>query len=154
MKMKRKLIIASVFLLLVVGFLVYLKFYYPKNRDTLLHRLKIALFDENSITVRGDGVKINDNAIKVTWSSEFIKEKVIWENGEKVGEIDNEYGPQGFNVYYYDQLIGGLDHMKTNNWHTHHYSIKLHFLDANHTMGFDFRAYGPNSRIEKNVRKE
>lgn len=155
MKRNRKILsITLLITLMSVGFLFYLKFYYPKNKDTIMHRLKISLFDENDITVKGDGVKINDNAIKVTWDSDCVPEKVIWENGEKVGVIDNEYGPQGFDVYYYDKLIGSTGHWKTNNWHTHSYTIELHYLDANHTIGFNFKADGPNQTIEKDIHLE
>lgn len=145
MKRNRKTLISAIALVwITAGFLFYLKFYYPSNQDTILHRVKIGFYDENYISVRGDGVKIMDDKIKVVWSSDFVKDKVIWEKGKHVGTIENEYGPQGFSVYYSDQLIGHVTHMKTNNWHTHSYRIKLKFLDANHTMGFDFRADGPN----------
>jgi len=152
MKRNHKMLFVLIgFILLSTVFLFYLKFYYPNNKDTALQRLKILIFDENHITVEGDGIKINDNAIKVTWSSEFVEDKVIWENGDKVGIINNEYDPQSFNVYYYDKLIGSVGHMKTNNWHTHNYKIELHYLDANHTIGFDFTADGPNQITEKNI---
>lgn len=149
---KRKLLsIAILFVLIGTGFLFYLKFYYPNNRDTALQRLKIMLFNENAISVRGDGVKINDNAIKVIWHSDLVEDRVIWDKGKRVGVIDNEYGPQSFEVLYYNKRIGFASHMKTNNWHTHSYHFKVHFLDAHHTIGFDFRADGPNQRIEKNI---
>ena len=145
MKYKRKLLLTAVVLsLAVTPFLFYLKFYYPSNQDTVLHRLRISLFDENYISVHGDGVKINDDKITVVWSSQFVKNKIIWKNGKQVDEIDNEYGPQGFTVYYYGELVGSVGHMKTNNWHTHSYKIKLHYLDSSHTIGFDFSADGPN----------
>lgn len=151
---RKILLVLIVLILLSSGFLFYLKFYYPNNQDTAIQRLKILLFNENHFTVEGDGVKINDNAIKVTWSSDFVEDKVIWENGKKIGVIDNEYSPQGFDVYYYDKLIGSVGHMKTNNWHTHNYKIVLHYLDANHTIGFDFIANGPNQKTEKNIHQE
>ncbi|MDC0257849.1 hypothetical protein OAK35_03795 [Crocinitomicaceae bacterium] len=132
-------------------FLFYLKFFYPDNKDTALHRLKILLFDENNIVVMAAENEIDERAIKVTWSSDFVKSKVIWKNGKKVGAVDNEYGPQGFEVFYYNKLIGGVSHMKTNNWHTHSYKIELHYLDTNKTIGFDFTAVGPNRKTEKNI---
>lgn len=148
---RNQISLAIVCVLFTTGFLIYLKFYYPNNQDTGLQRLKIMLFDENYLAVQGDGVKINENEIKVIWNSERRKGKVIWENGEKVGVIGNEYGPQNFEVFYYNKRIGGVSHMKTNNWHTHSYHIKVHFLDAKHTVGFDFRADGPNQKTEKNI---
>ncbi len=152
MSRKRK-ILSTVFIiiLLCAGFLFYLKFYYPNNQDTALQRLKIFLFDENNITVEGDGVKISDDGIKVIWSSEVVKGKVIWENEEQVGSIENVYGPQTFSVYYYNRLVGTAYHLETSNWHTHDYTIKLHFLDANHTVGFDFNAEGPDRLTLKTI---
>lgn len=152
MSRKRKILsIVLVFILMITGFLFYLKFYYPNNVDTVLLRVKLSLFDENYITVKGDSVKINDNEIKVTWSCDGVKERVIWENGEKVGVIENEYGPQNFKVFYYGKLIGHAGNWKTNNWHTHSYIIELHYLDANHTIGFDFKAIGPDDICRTNI---
>lgn len=111
------------------------------------------LFDENPLSVKvEDG--LDPNAVKVTWQSESGKETVIWQNGEKVNTIGNEYGKQTFKVYYQDQLLGKRHQFKTNNWHTHIYKVQVHYLFDSDIVVFDFSAEGPDKVKEENVGQE
>ena len=111
------------------------------------------LFDENPLSVKvDDGLDVN--AVKVTWQSESGKETVIWQNGEKVNAIGNEYGKQTFKVYYQDQLLGEVHQFKTNNWHTHIYKVQVHYLKNADVLVFDFSADGPNKVKKENEVKE
>lgn len=150
--MKKKLkLYGFIFIILSVVFFLFLKFYPIPQKNTFLYRTKLVLFDENPITVTGDGVKLNDDAIRVSWQTDFTKETIIWENGEQQTSINNEYGNHIFKVYYYDSLVGQVVHLRTNNWHAHHFHFHLHYLNVDHDIGFDFMADGNNGYEETDI---
>jgi len=139
--MMKKLLVF--FIIIITLSILVLKYAYPRNEDGIMHRLRILLFDENPVKVICEDGIITDD-VSITWSADFVSEKTIWSYNTHHTRIGNEYGSQGFNIYLNDSKFCRVNHMKTNNWHTHRYTFKIYKNVLGDTL-VDFTVEGPNA---------
>lgn len=110
-----------------------------RNQDNLIGKLQNLLINQNSVLVTGINIDLDKVSIKCIESN-----RMIFENGKKVSNIENEYGGDNFEVFYDDKLIGKSGIFKTNWFHTHDYFFKI--LKIKNELKFDFKVKGPNQK--------
>lgn len=137
--MKKKL---SIIIILIISGLVILKFVSKPfvNNDSTLGRISNLLNNNNIIYINCEG--ITKEEVRITWSSDTGKSKIVFRSGNNVGRIGHEYGNNSFTIYLNNKLEFRVNHFKTNNWHSHKYKFKI--VKDNQKYKIKFIADGPN----------
>ena len=110
-----------------------------RNQDDLLSKLQNLLINQNTVLVTGANINLEKVSIKCIETNQMI-----FENGKKVSNIENEYGGDNFEVFYDNKLIGKSGIFKTNWFHTHDYFFKINKLKND--LIFEFKVKGPNQK--------
>lgn len=108
--------------ILFLGGLVYLKFA-CRNSDSVRAHISNLVFNNNTIILDCSGIERND--VDVFWKDDGETKKLIINSGQQIGQIRNEYGPNGLEVIIENDKIFKVGHWKTANWHSHDYRISL-----------------------------
>ena len=110
------------------------------NEDSVLGRISNQLNANNKITLECQGLEPSD--VDITWDTELSKSKTIIHEGQLIGKIGHEYGPNKFTVNINDKPILSFSHFKTNNWHYHNYDFSV--LIKGDSISIHFSAIGPD----------
>ena len=107
-------------LLGIVLLSLYINFYVEGRRDNFFSKVKVFVFDTNSLSVESDkNFDINKIMIK------DFQNNILFENGIVKNKIQNEYGDMIFDFYYENKQFARVGHFKTNWWHSHDYYFSL-----------------------------
>lgn len=140
--MRKIIIILEVLILLVFSIWGLIRISNSRNTDSILTRISNIVNVNNKLDLKFRN--IDSNKIRISWTSEDSKEKVIFEHQEKIAKIGYNYGPNTFNFYYDGKLISTVSQFKKNNWHSHDYSIEL--IKDEEKFRLLFVANGPDYR--------
>jgi len=142
MKPRYYLVTFFTILTIIIGVFKFSNF---RNTSSFLSHISNILNDNNNIKVVCKN--INNQKLTIKWISEQSGDKLIFSDGKQSGRINNEYGKNGFIIYYKDKEICNCGHFKTNDWHTHDYYFSL---QNNHdTILLEFEASGPDYEFNK-----
>lgn len=110
------------------------------NHDTILGRISNVLNTNNLVKLKCVGLA--KSSINISWSSEMNNSEKIIQEGEKVGKVGHEYGPNNFLVSINNMPGISFSHFKTNNWHAHNYSFRI--IAIQDSISICFSAIGPD----------
>ena len=137
--MKRRIIL--LLLISSVSFVIYINYFVENNKDSFISKLKVFVFDCNSLEVNCECVELeNQFVIKDNF------DRVVYKNGSSASKIKNEYGHTVFYFYLNDSIIARAGHFKTNWWHVHNYTFNI----SRDTI-IDFDIEGKNKNTDKFV---
>ena len=134
--MKRKnIIILSIALICICGIIIIRVGLFRKSENEILQVFN-KVFAGNSLTVnQTDSIDINKITI-------LISDKVVFQGGHFLNNIEDEYGGPNFDIFYGDKLIGKAFHYNTNDWYVNKYVFNF-FIEKCQTR-FTFESMGKN----------
>lgn len=137
--MKKKIIL--LLLIASASFVIYINYFVEGRKDSFMSKLKVFVFDHNSLEVNCEGTELENQLI--------IKDnfdRVVYKNSSSASKIKNEYGHTVFYFYLNDSIIARAGHFKTNWWHVHSYTFNI-----NHDTIIVFNIEGKNRNTDKFV---
>ena len=136
-----------IFILLtsIILFLFYVNFAFEGRKDNLMSKLKVFIFDNNSLNVESENNHII-NSLKIIDNYD----RTLFENGETKNRIQNEYGHTLFNIYLDNEYYAKAGHFKTNWWHTHDYKFIVKKINGRNIIKLNI--VGPNSTNDNFVK--
>ena len=142
-----KMIKKTIFILLtsIILFLLYVNFAVEGRKDNLMSKLKVFIFDNNSLNVESENNHII-NSLKIIDNYD----RTLFENGETKNRIQNEYGHTLFNIYLDNEYYAQAGHFKTNWWHTHDYKFIIKKINGRNIIELNIE--GPNSTNDNFVK--
>jgi antitoxin component YwqK of YwqJK toxin-antitoxin module len=135
-KSKKVIITLIVISISFIALKLILKSY--RNTDTILCRISNILNENNGFAIQTSG--LDQNKLEIIWINE-MNQKHIYSNGKQIAKIDHEYGKNGFEIQVNPSTKFNVGHIKTKNWTSHNYTIKINKDSTEYKI--EFIANGP-----------
>lgn len=119
-------------LVLTIGVGLFVQLGFVRNKDTVLTKLHVLTFNDNTISV-----EINP---EINPKSLIIKDQsgsVIYKNGQLRENLHNEYGHVLFSFYDDEKIFAQAGHFKRNWWFTHDYQILIEKENGDFKINLD-----------------
>ncbi len=142
MKKKHIIIFIGIFAAAILSSYVILRFHTFKGDDNILDKLQATFISRNKIIVTGKNIDLDKVIIKRCGEEDNVQ--VVYQDGEQISSIENEYGYDSYDIYYNQQPVATAWIFKTNWWHKHSYYFEIEKLDT--TFRFNFSVTGPDSQ--------
>lgn len=115
------------------------------NTDTIVHKIGCRLFELNTISIEADS-SIDLNQVHIV-----INGHPVFEEGEQVNRVGQEYGHRVFEIYHKEVLIAEVGHFRRNNWYTNQYVFDL--SQSGESISVEHQIDGPGAH-EDEFRKQ